>query len=69
MEAYGMVVKMEMRIYVAKSFIDGMMLVIVVKMNELYWSNHKMNIYNKLIKYETSYDKYRYWNNLEWLYN
>ena len=69
MEAHGMVVKMEMRIYVAKSFIDGMMLVIVVKMNELYWSNHKMNIDNKLIKYETSYDKYGYWNNLEWLYN
>ena len=36
MEVYGIAMKMEMRIYVAKSFVDGMPLVIVVKLNELY---------------------------------
>ena len=36
MEALWMVVKMEMGNYVAKSFVDGMMLVGVVELNELY---------------------------------
>ena len=35
MEVLLMVVKMEMGNYVAKSFVDGMMLVGIVKLNEL----------------------------------